>query len=143
MVWSRGHLQCHHLHTRLYPNPPIGSKVIKGFLCTYLRSSNVSHFGMAEATRLKMWHQGQLQWHHLRTKFHENPPIGSKVISGEHRQACDLISLLSFFGSRLKCMCPAQNTSAEQHIATHGLYNFIPTCSHPLSCIGDFKSNEM
>jgi hypothetical protein len=51
---------------------------------------------MAEGTRLKMWHRGYLQCHYLPTKFHENPPIGSKVISGGIKQACDLISLLSF-----------------------------------------------
>jgi hypothetical protein len=59
---------------------------------------------MAEATRLKMWHPGHLQWHHPSTKFHENPPIGSEVISGGHtdRQAGDFISLLPFLESRLK-----------------------------------------
>jgi hypothetical protein len=51
---------------------------------------------MAKGTRLKMWHRGYLQWHYLPTKFHENPHIGSKVISGGIKQACDLISLLSF-----------------------------------------------
>jgi hypothetical protein len=83
-IWSWGHLQCHHLHTRFHPNPLIGSKVIKGFLCTHLRSLNVRHFGMAAATRLKNLASGSSQWHHLPTKFHESPPIGSKVISGGH-----------------------------------------------------------
>jgi hypothetical protein len=59
---------------------------------------------MAEATRLKNVASGFIQWYHLSTKFHENPPIGSKVISGGHtdRQAGDLISLLSFLESILK-----------------------------------------
>jgi hypothetical protein len=48
--------------------------------------------------------RGHLEGQYLSTKFHENPPIGSKVISGGHtdRQAADLISPLSFFESRLK-----------------------------------------
>jgi hypothetical protein len=95
IVWSRGHLQCRHLHTRFHLNPPICSKVIKGFLWNHLISLNVRHFGMAEAMRLKVWYSGHLQWNQLPTKFHESPSIGSKVISGRHtdRQAGDLISL--------------------------------------------------
>jgi hypothetical protein len=53
------------------------------------------------STELKIWHSGRLQCRHLPTRFHENPPIGSKVSSGDthrdtHRQAGDLTSLLSF-----------------------------------------------
>jgi hypothetical protein len=51
---SRDNIQCHHPHTKLYPNPPNGSKVIKVFLYTHLRSLNARHFGMSEGTRLKM-----------------------------------------------------------------------------------------
>jgi hypothetical protein len=53
VVWNQGRLQCHHLHKKFHPNPPNGSKVIKVFLYTHLRSLNVRNFGMAEATRLK------------------------------------------------------------------------------------------
>jgi hypothetical protein len=59
-------------------------KVIKVFLYTHLRSLNVRHVGMAEATILKKLHRGHLEWQYLPTKFNENPPISSKVISGGH-----------------------------------------------------------
>jgi hypothetical protein len=57
-------------------------KFIKVFVCTHFRSLNVRHFGVAEAMGLKMCPRGHLQWHHLPTKFHENPLIGSKLTSG-------------------------------------------------------------
>jgi hypothetical protein len=59
-------------------------KRFKVFPYTHLRSLNVRHFGMAEAIRLKKCHRGHLEWQYPRTKFHENPLIGSKVISGGH-----------------------------------------------------------
>jgi hypothetical protein len=70
---------------------------------------------MAEATRLKMRLRGHLEWQHLLTKFHENPLIGSKVISGGHadRQAGDLMHPLSFFESRLKIMHAQELLSGE------------------------------
>jgi hypothetical protein len=47
--WSdRRHLQYHHLHTKFHPYPPTGSKVSY----THLRSLNVRHFEMVEATEL-------------------------------------------------------------------------------------------
>jgi hypothetical protein len=57
----------------------------------------LNHFKIVEDIGLKLLHQGHLEWQHLPTKFHENPPIGSKVISGgghtqTDRQAGDLIS---------------------------------------------------
>jgi hypothetical protein len=109
ILWNHGRLQCHHLHTKFHLNPPNSSKIIKGFLYTHLRSLNVRHFGMAKATRLKMWLRGHLEWQYLPTKFHENPQICSKVISGGHadrqthrqrdtrRQVGDFISPVSFF----------------------------------------------
>jgi hypothetical protein len=41
---------------------------------------------MVEAMGLKIWHRGPLERHRLRIKFHENLPVGSKVISGGHTQ---------------------------------------------------------
>jgi hypothetical protein len=53
---------------------------------------------------LKILHRGPLEWHYLRTKFPENLPRGSEVISRGQidRQTGDLISLLSFLESTLK-----------------------------------------
>jgi hypothetical protein len=59
---------------------------------------------MIEAVGLNIIASRSLEWHYLCTKFHENLPSGSEVISGGHtdRQTGDLISLLSFLESRLK-----------------------------------------
>jgi hypothetical protein len=57
-------------------------KVIKGFLCIHLRSLNVSQPGLVKATVLENKHRGHLQFHHLHTIFHPNPPIGLNVIGG-------------------------------------------------------------
>jgi hypothetical protein len=55
---------------------------------------------------LKLLHLGPLKWQYIRTKFHENLPIGSKVISGgdthTDRETGNFISLHSFLESRLK-----------------------------------------
>jgi hypothetical protein len=61
---------------------------------------------MIEAMGLKLFYRGPLEWHYLRTKFHETVPSGSEVISGGHkdRQTGDLISLLSFLESRLQIL---------------------------------------
>jgi hypothetical protein len=58
--------------------------VIKGFLCTHLTSLNVCHFGMAEATRLNNVALRSSSMTSHAYKFHENPGIGSEVISGGH-----------------------------------------------------------
>jgi hypothetical protein len=51
---------------------------------------------------LKILHRGPLEWRYLHTKFHEILPSISEVTSGGHRQTGDLISLHSFFESRLR-----------------------------------------
>jgi hypothetical protein len=50
----------------------------------HLRSLNVCHFRMAEATALSISHRSHFQQHGLTTKFHETLQIGSEVISGGH-----------------------------------------------------------
>jgi hypothetical protein len=59
---------------------------------------------MIQYMGLKIFRRGPLEWHYLPTKFHENLPSGSKVISGGHtdRQTGDFRSLLSLLESRLK-----------------------------------------
>jgi hypothetical protein len=43
------------------------------------RSLNVRCIGMTETTGLKHVIRGRLQWHHMPTKFHENPPDSKHV----------------------------------------------------------------
>jgi hypothetical protein len=50
--------------------------------CIYLRSSNVRHFEIVGAMRLKLRLQGHLPWHDLSTEFHVNIVTGSKVGGG-------------------------------------------------------------
>jgi hypothetical protein len=42
---------------------------------------------MNEAVGLKLLHRSPLEWHYLRTKFHENLPSCSKVINGGHTES--------------------------------------------------------
>jgi hypothetical protein len=53
---------------------------------------------------LQLLYRGPLEWHYFRTKFHENLPSGSEVISGGQKdgQTGDLQSLLLFLESRLE-----------------------------------------
>jgi hypothetical protein len=68
---------------------------------------NLNNFKVIEAIGLKLLLRGSLEWYYLRTKFYENLPSYSEVISWVHieRQTGDLISLLSFLESRLKRFC--------------------------------------
>jgi hypothetical protein len=48
-------------------------------LCIHLRSLNVCHFGMVEATGLKIMVSRSIQWHRHSTEFNKNLAIGSTV----------------------------------------------------------------
>jgi hypothetical protein len=52
------------------------------FTKAHLTNLNLDNFKMIEVMGLKLLHQGLLEWHYLRTKFHETLPSGSKVITG-------------------------------------------------------------
>jgi hypothetical protein len=43
---------------------------------------NLNNFKTIAAMGLKLLYRGPLEWHYLHTKFHENLPSGSEVISG-------------------------------------------------------------
>jgi hypothetical protein len=99
---SRCYLQCHQFLRRFHPNPPIDSKVITGFLYTHLRSLNVRHFGMAEDTRFKNMSSRSSSMASPAYKMSWKSTHRFKSYYwGTHRQAGDLISLLSFSESRL------------------------------------------
>jgi hypothetical protein len=49
-----------------------------------LTNLNLNNFKMIEDMGLKLLHRGSLEWHYLRTKFHENLPSTTKIISGGH-----------------------------------------------------------
>jgi hypothetical protein len=86
IVRRRGHLQCHHLHTIFHPNPPIGSKFIKGFLCIHLKFKRPPLWNGWSYKIEKMWHRGHLQWHHLPTTFHKKThPSVQMFLWGTHR----------------------------------------------------------
>jgi hypothetical protein len=53
--------------------------------CIHFISLNARHCTMVEATGLKLWHRGHLQCHDLSAEFHEDLPVGSKVIRGHRR----------------------------------------------------------
>jgi hypothetical protein len=109
-VCIQGRLQCRHLISFKFTK---GSKVIKVFLYTHLRSLNVHHFGMAEATRLKKCDiEGNLSASTFLPNFTNIHQSVKKLLVGDrhiHRQAGDLISSLSFFESRLKTCINQQN----------------------------------
>jgi hypothetical protein len=71
------------------------------FSKAYLIALNLNNFKTIEAIGLKIIASWSLEWHYLHTKFHQNLPCGSTVISGD-TQISDLISLLSFLKSGLK-----------------------------------------
>jgi hypothetical protein len=78
----------------------------------YFKSLNVVHFGMIEATGLKMQRRGRLEWHHLPTKCHKIHKSIRKLLRGPKtdRHNGDFISLLSFLESRLETMLSFRTT---------------------------------
>jgi hypothetical protein len=52
------------------------------FSKAHLTTLNLNNFKMIAAMGLKLLHRGPLEWHYIHTKFHENLPSGSEVISG-------------------------------------------------------------
>jgi hypothetical protein len=84
-----------------------------------------------------MW-RCHLQWHHLPTKLHKNPPVSSKVISGDtktDRQAGDFTSLLSF----LNKWKYAKNT--QIWIST--ILNLLKLCDYKLSHWGSLQRHHL
>jgi PIN domain nuclease of toxin-antitoxin system len=47
-----------------------------------LTTLKINNFKIIEVMGLKLMHRHPLEWHYIRTKFHENVPTGSKVSGG-------------------------------------------------------------
>jgi hypothetical protein len=91
-----------------------------GFLCTHLRRLNARHFRMAEATRLKCGVQvifNCITCLQNCMKIHQS--VQKLFVGDTHRQAGDLLSVLSFLESRL-----------QMTMKHHPSHNFICMLSH-------------
>jgi hypothetical protein len=66
------------------------------FSKAHLTTLSLNNFKMIEAMGLKILHLNSLDWHYLRTKFHENLPSGLEVISGGHRQTDRLFEKVTY-----------------------------------------------
>jgi hypothetical protein len=98
----------------------ISSKSIHRFKSyTHLRGLNVCHFEILEVTGLKVWHLGHLQRHHLHTKFHLNPPIGSNVTSNSGVCILPLWNSWSYDIKNVVSRSPSMSISVQNFIKTH------------------------
>jgi hypothetical protein len=62
------------------------------FSKAHLTSLDLNNFKMIKAMGLKLFNRGFREWLYLLSKFHENLPSGSKVISGRtHRKTDRLV----------------------------------------------------
>jgi hypothetical protein len=57
----------------------------------HLTTLNLNIFKVIEAVGLRFIASRSLEWHYMRTKFHENLPGGSEVVSRRDRQADRLV----------------------------------------------------
>jgi hypothetical protein len=80
---------------------------------------------MIEAMGLKIIAQCPLQWHYLCTKFNENLPSGSEVISG-HRQSGDIFGKLDN-----KCSYCNQEIHVKEYIFATGLSSLNESTLNP------------
>jgi hypothetical protein len=65
--------------------------------CIHLRSLNFRHFGIVEATGFKQGVEVTFTGMTSTAEFHQNLPVGLKVISRAHGRNGDIISLTFLF----------------------------------------------